>query len=1034
MDKCRIASLFIVTSVITTAASRSLAAEVKIDSGTFGGLEARAIGPAVMGGRIAALDAVYKDRLTIYVGAAAGGVWKSANAGTSFKPVFEKYPQSIGAISIDRTKPDVVWVGTGEPWTRNSVSIGNGIYKTTDGGDNWEHLGLADTERISRIIIDPKNSDTVYVCAPGHLWNSNEERGLFKTTDGGKSWTKMLYIDADTGCGDVAIDPQDPNIVYATTWQFRRWAYFFKSGGPGSGLHKSIDGGKTWRKITQGLPSSELGRIAIAVAPTRPSVLYASVESEKTGMYRSDDLGESWRWTGTSSNVEARPFYFSLVVPDPADFNRVYKPGGIIASSTDGGQTFSSLGNGTHGDHHALWIDPHNADHMLLGTDGGIYRSFNRGVHWEFLQVLPVSQFYEVAYDMADPYNVYGGLQDNGTWKGPSRTPSGVRNKHWNNIGGGDGFAVQIDKRDPDLVYVEWQGGRVQRRRMSTGEMKDIKPLPGKDDPKYRFNWNTPIALSPTRDDTVYLGGQFLFRTRDRGESWERISPDLTTDDPEKQKQIDSGGLTPDNSTAENHCTIYTISESPKNESVIWVGTDDGNLQITRDGGKTWKNVVSNVTGLTKNTWVSHVEASRFAEGTAYVTFDGHTSGDMKPYVYKTADFGQTWTALATDAVEGFCHVIREDLESANLLFLGTELGLFVSVDGGAQWARFEGNVPKVPVRDLAIHPREHDLIIATHGRGILIVDDIAPLRQFTQDVLEDDVAMLKSRPSVLRIPAGEQEFPGDDEYFGPNPPDAVQITYYLKNRHMVGDLKLEVLDANGKVISTLPGTKRRGLNRVSWMARQKPPKIPPASTLVPQMFAFLGPQIAEGTYKVRLTKVDKVYEGAVAVLTDPRADYTAEGKALQDKLVMELYDLLGRLTFMVDGMLDLETKVKERIEKAGTGAPVAARLKEFGDSIEALRKTIVATRKGGFLAGEERLREKLGDLYGAVNGYEGSPTKSQVDYAKVLAAQLDEANQKVDAAAGVPLDALNAALTAAGQEPIARLTKAEWDAKQAGQ
>jgi len=732
--------------------SRSLA-DVKVDSATFGGLRARAIGPAVMGGRIAALDAVMRQRLTIYVGAASGGVWKSVNGGTTFKPVFEKHIQSIGAVTIDRSNPDVVWVGTGEPWTRNSVSVGDGIYKSTDDGENWKHVGLKDSERMSRILIDPTDSDTVYVCVTGHLWNANQERGVFKTADGGTTWEKILYIDEDTGCGDLAMDPQEPQILYASMWQFRRWPYFFKSGGPGSGLYKTTDGGKTWRTITKGLPERELGRIAIAVAPSRPSVVYATVESEKTGLYRSDDLGETWRWVGSTRSVEARPFYFSLLLVDPRDHNRVYKPATFTSVSTDGGQSFSRLGSGTHVDHHALWIDPDNSDHLMVGTDGGLYTSRDRGVNWNFLQALPISQFYQASYDMADPYNVYGGLQDNGSWMAPSRTPSGIQNKHWDNIGMGDGFHVYVDRRDSDILYVEWQGGRMQRVRRSTGERKDIQPLPEEGDPKYRFNWNAPIHLSPNRTDTIYLGGQFLFRSRDRGESWEKISPDLTTNDPEKKRQIDSGGLTPDNSTAENHCTIFTIGESPLNENLIWAGTDDGNLQITRDGGTSWTNVIGNVPDLPECTWVSYVDPSRHAEGTACVTFDGHRTGDMKPHVYQTTDYGKTWTSLVTDDIEGHCHVILQDLVKEDLLFLGTESGLYISIDGGKGWARFKEKFPKVSVRSMAIHPREHDLILATHGRGIYIIDDITPLRSLTREVLESSVALLASRPSVMRIP-----------------------------------------------------------------------------------------------------------------------------------------------------------------------------------------------------------------------------------------------------------------------------------------
>jgi len=1016
------------------AISAPTTAEVQVDSHTFGGLEARAIGPAVMGGRIAALDAIRtRDGLTIYVGAASGGVWKSANGGTTFKPVFDEHTQSIGAVTIDRRNPDVVWVGTGEPWTRNSVSIGDGVYKTTDGGQTWQHLGLQDTERIARIVIDPDDSNVVYVAALGHLWNANEQRGLYKTVDGGRTWQRVLYVDENTGCADVALDPQQPHILYAAMWQFRRWPHFFHSGGPGSGLYKSVDGGTSWRKITAGLPAGELGRIALAVAPSRPSTLYAVVEAEKTGLYRSDDLGESWRWVGSSQDVEGRPFYFALLLIDPRDFNRVYKPGFGLSLSTDGGQTFASIGGSTHADHHALWINPDNPRHLLAGTDGGLYVSYDQGASWDFLQTLPISQFYHVSYDLDDPYNVYGGLQDNGTWYGPSRGPAGVKNRNWRNIGHGDGFHAHVDRRDPDIVYVEWQGGRIQRVRRSTGETKNIQPMPDQPDLAYRFNWNTPIHLSPTRDDTLYLGSQFLLRSRDRGESWQRLSPDLTTNDPAKLRQIDSGGLTLDNSTAENYCTICTISESPLDERLIWVGTDDGLVQITRDAGQLWENVAGNIPDLPAGTWISHVEASRHDRARAYVICDGHRTGDMRAYVYRTDDCGRSFKPLAGDQVTGYCHIIREDPVNPQLLFLGTELGLYISLDGGEHWARFQGNLPKVAVCDIAIHPRTHDLILGTHGRGIYILDDITPLRHLTPEILNADFALLPARPAMIRIPAAEQEFPGDREFTGPDAPTGATIAYYLQKRHLLGDLKIEIRDSSGKLISTLPATNRRGVNRLSWSLRGKPPKVPPASTLGTSPFAFLAPTVAEGTYAVRLIKGQQTCAGTLTVTGDPRADYSAEDKALQDATVARLYDLLSRLTYVVEAILDLQNQVTDRLDRLEPGHPALGPLRDFTSDLETFRKTLVATRRGGFLAGEEQLREKLVSLYGSVNGYEGRPTDSQLRYAEVLAQRLTEVETRLAELTGRPLAQVNHSLEQARLTPINILTRQNWEAQQPG-
>ncbi|HEX9943653.1 MAG TPA: glycosyl hydrolase [Thermoanaerobaculia bacterium] len=1020
----------------TGAARAAHAAEVEIDSNTFGGLEARSIGPAIMSGRIAAIDAVGEDPLTIYVGAASGGVWKSTDGGLTFKPVFDEHTQSIGAIAIDPKNPKNVWVGTGESWTRNSTSVGDGLYKTTDGGETWQRMGLETSERIARVQVSPADGNTVWACATGHLWDRHEERGVYKTADGGKTWKKVLYVDADTGCSDLAVDPQDPSILYAGMWQFRRTPYSFQSGGKGSGLWKSTDGGETWRQLKTGLPAGEKGRIAVAVAPSRPSVVYALVESADTALFRSDDTGESWRQVNNSFNLQVRPFYFARLVVDPADYNTVYKPGLVLTVSKDGGNSFSqalnlnSFGAGPHGDHHALWINPKNSSEILLGTDGGVYMSYSQARQWRHLKSLPVSQFYHVSYDMGRPYRVYGGLQDNGTWSGPSSGLGGtIQNRDWWNIGGGDGFWAWSDPNDPDLVFVEYQGGEVSRRRISTGEEKVIKPLPGAGDPPYRFNWNTPIHMSPNEPGTIYIGSQFLFRSRDRGDSWERISPDLTTNDPKKQRQIQSGGLTVDNSSAENHTTIFAISESPKNGKVIWVGTDDGNLQVTRDGGAHWTNVAPSVPGLPRGTWVSGVEAGRFDEATAFATFDGHQTGDMKTYIYKTADFGQTWKPLATDALSGYAHVVKQDPENPDLLFAGTEFGLYVSVDGGARWARFTGKLPKVAVRDLAIHPREGDLIIATHGRGVYIVDDLSPLRKLTREALDADVTLLPSRTAAMAIPAFIQDFPGDDEYVAFNPEESATITYYLKKRHLLGDLKVEVYDSQGQLLSTLPGGKRRGINRVAWPMRLPPPKLPPANSLViGSPFAMFGPRVLPGTYTVKLIQGEKTYTSQVEIVPDPRSKHSAEDRAAQHETAMALYGMLGRLTYVADSVKSLEDGARQRAEKLPGGDRLRRQLASLADSLESFRATLVATGPGGWLSGEEQLREKMAKVYGAVNGYDGRPTRSQTDQVKVLGGQLEKAEAKLESLKSGEVAAVNRELEKRKLEPLKVKSREEWE------
>ena len=1020
-------------ALCTALAVPAIAQDVTIDSETFGGLAARSIGPAVMSGRIAALDVAVGERLTIYAGAAGGGLWKSDDGGLQFSPVFDKHSQSIGAVRVDAKDSKTVWVGTGESWVRNSVSVGDGLYKSTDAGESWARVGLESSERIARIAIDPSDSQTVYVCALGHAFDDHADRGVFRTKDGGKSWEKVLYVAPDTGCADLALDPHDPKTLLAGMWQFRRRPDFFTSGGPKSGLHRTTDGGATWKAVREGLAAGDLGRIAVSPSPAKAGLWYATVESKATALYRSEDGGVTWKDVNNQGVVTQRPFYFSLLVADPKEPERVYKPGLMVAVSDDGGKTFSPLGAGGlfgasyHSDVHALWIHPQRPDELVIGTDGGVYLSHDRGRRWRFVGSLPVSQFYHVSYDLAEPYNVYGGLQDNATWYGPSRHSGGVLNKHWSSLVPGDGFWAFVDPSDPDVVYAEYQGGNLFRVRKSVGENKDIKPSARQGEPKYRFNWNTPIHLSPTEKGTIYYGAQFLFRSKDRGESWERISPDLTTNDPKKLRQDESGGLTLDNSTAENHCTIFAIAESPKNASVVWVGTDDGNVQVTRDGGKAWTNVTAAI-GLPRPTWVSSLQASAHDEGVAYATFDGHMTGDMTPHVYRTDDFGKTWQSLGGKGLAGYAHVVKEDPVNPRLLFVGTELGLFVSVDGGAQWGQFKANLPNVAVRDLAIHPRDHDLVIATHGRGIYVLDDLTPLRRLTSDMLSAEAAFLDSRSSAMTIPTFSFGFPGDSEFEGRSPSESAVITYYLKKRHMFGDLKFEISDSAGNLLSTVNGSKRRGLNRVEWPMRAKPPRTPPGAGLIPNLYSFLGPRAPEGVYNVKMIKGQDSFTSQVKLVPDPRSTHTAGDRALQQKTVMELYALMERLAFLVDGISDL----RDQALAAGAKAPpdLARRLTALAASFEAQRTALVSSKQGEGISGEQKLREELGVLYGNVNGFEGRPTQSQIARMGVLTSDLLAAEKKLDTAAAGEVAAVNKALTAKSLPALTRLEEAAWRKK----
>lgn len=1005
------------------------AGEVTIDANTFGGLTARAIGPAVMSGRIAAIDAVGKDPLTVFIGAATGGVWKSTDGGITFRPVFDEHTQSIGALAIDPNDSKTVWVGTGESWVRNSVSVGTGLYKTTDGGETWKRMGLADSERIARIWVNPKDSKNVFACATGHLWNDHEERGVYKSKDGGETWKRVLYVDAKTGCSDLAGDPQDPQILYAGMWQFRRSPDFFVSGGPGSALYRSLDGGETWSKLTQGLPDGEKGRIAVAVAPSRPNVVYVTIEADETALYRSDDLGASFRKMSTSFNIKVRPFYFSRLVVDPQDHNRLYKPGYSLSVSEDGGKTFGGggigFGGSVHPDHHALWVNPSNPYEVLLGTDGGVYHSYDRASHWRFLATLPVSQFYHVSVDDLFPYNVYGGLQDNGSWMGPSSSPGGIENRDWDNVGGGDGFWVHRDPANPNFVYSNSQGGNIIRLDLTTREARDIKPQPGKDEPDYRYNWNSPIHPSPNEKGTIYVGAQFLFRTRDHGESWEKISPDLTTNDPALQRQKKSGGLTRDVTSAENATTIYSISESPKNGNVIWVGTDDGNLQLTRDGGKTWTNLVANVPGVPARTWVSSVTADPRDEAGAFVTFDGHRTGDMTTYAYRTRDFGQTWERTAAEGVDGYAWVFKPDLVDPDLLFLGTEFGLYISIDGGKAWARFTGNLPKVAVHDVVVHPRENDLVIATHGRGVYIIDDLTPLRQLSQEIVESEVALLPAQPFAMQTASFLQSFGADDQFVGQNPPDAVSLTYYLKKRHMFGDLKLEVYDQAGKLITTIPGTKRRGLNQVVWPMRLPAPKIPPASGLA---FAFFGPKVPEGEYTVKLIKGDQTLTGSVQLVADPRSPHSEADRRLQQQKAMELYQGLEELSYLVESAIAVRDKARDAAKGMAKGDKLTKSLEDLAKKYDDYQRGLVASEESTmFIPSEEKLREKLSELFSALVFYEGRPTQTQLDRTASLMAQLSDARSAHEALAAADLARVNDALKKKGVDPISLQSREEW-------
>lgn len=989
--------VFVVAFVSLTLSSIS---QSSINSGMFSVLEARQLGPGTMSGRISAIEGVNKDDgKTIYIGTGGGGVWKSTNAGASYKSIFDKYCQSIGAIAIDQKDPSVVYVGTGESNMRNSVSFGNGMYKSTDAGSNWKKIGLDSTEHISKIVIHPENSEVVFASVPGALWSKSKHRGLYKSINGGESWEKIFYIDENTGCADLLIDPSNPNTMFISMWQFRRQPYSFNSGGNGSGLYKSIDGGKTFKEIKNGLPPKPFGRIAMTLSPSDPKQMLAIVESNKTGLYISSDGGETWKSQSATLNVTARPFYFSTIVFDPKDPKRVYRPAFSFAYSSDGGYSFSDAsddGGWVHSDMHALWINPSNTNIMYLGTDGGVYMSVDRGVTWQFNHGLPVGQFYHVAYDLKEPYNVYGGLQDNGSWMAPSAAPGGIGNANWDRVGGGDGFWTIADT-DGKTVYSEYQGGNMFRADMHTMKSEFIQPQKTAKEEKLRWNWNTPLTLGTKNPKNLYVGAQYIYKSTDQGRNWKRISNDLTTNDKKKQQQEESGGLSADNTSAENHCTIFTISESSLDENIIWIGTDDGNIQYTADGGITWTNVSANVAkcGVASLAWVSSIQPSQFDKNTVYATFENHMYGDFNTYLAKSEDMGKTWKRLNSADFTGFAHKIKEDPINKNLLFLGTEMGLFSSIDGGANWFRMKNNIPEYAlVRDLQIHPKTNDLIVATHGRGIFILDDIRAMRSLTKEVLDQDFYLFPMQDQVLNN--GKYGWGGPETSGGwgaGNPSDHPSISYYLKQRLNSGKIEIEIYDADNNLIQTIPGTIRKGLNQVHWNLRGTPPKVASGSTKMDGA-GFTAPMVLPGKYKVKVKVKDKEYEGFVNCVhdTENKDESESDRKLVYDK-AMQLKTLYVDLNNVIDTLNSFQSQLKTDTVAYKKNKNAQA----FYTDLQKVKGELMATTKTSIFADEERLREKISKLYGSFCGMESKPNSTQLEAIDDLVADFNKQKKELD-------------------------------------
>jgi len=936
----------------------------------FGDLRARHIGPAVMSGRINDLEIHPSNSKIIYAGAAGGGVWKSNNAGTTFNPIFDKYCQSIGAIEVDPNDPDnTVYVGTGETWPRNSVTIGDGLYKSIDGGNSWNKIGFENSERIANIIVNPKNSDEIIVGVLGALWSDSKERGVYKSDDGGISWNKILYINESTGCADLVIDPKNPNIIYASMWEFRRTGWSFNSGGENSALYKSEDGGKNWKKIHNGFPEGKLGRLAIAVANSNPEVLYTVIEAEKDehkGLYKSIDGGDTWKQMNNDFGITVRPFYFSRISVDPKDENVIVKGGLNGSISRDGGETFKDLGQ-MHSDIHDIIFDINNSDIIYTGTDGGVYRSWNGGNTMEIVENLPLSQFYHISVDNETPYNVYGGLQDNGSWYGPSAAPGGIKAKHWNVVGRGDGFRV-LRHPTKNIIYSEMQGAEsVWRYDVDNKLVKTIQPLQERGLPDFRFNWNTPITVTNNQPNRIYIGSQFLHKSEDMGDTWEIISPDLTTNDPKKQKQEDSGGLSVDNSGAENHTTIFTIAESSLDENIIWVGTDDGNVQVTNNRGKSWTNTISNIDGVPINTWVYHIEASSHDPNTAYVVFDGHTSGDMKAYAYKTTDLGKTWTNIIPNSdVNAFVRNIQEDYVDPDLLFLGSELGLYVTVNGGKSWSKFTNNMPSVAVHFIELQKQTNDLVMGTHGRGVIIIDDISPLREINSNVLSKKLHFFKSDEYKMKDQSGFSGFFGlETQFVGENPSTACDIKYFLSKRHIFGKMTFEIQDLDGNVISKLGAGKSKGINIVRWNYTIKQPKIAKGKTF--SFGGFTSPRVAAGRYKAVIKKGKDVFENEFNVIYDDASGLSSEDRNLQHQTIMKLYNMTQELAYLV---YQLDVILLDE----NTDSKTKSKLNE-------LKETLVITTGDNYVgAAKRQLREKMADLYSKIASSYDRPSPTELE------------------------------------------------------
>uniref|UniRef100_UPI0035624D62 VPS10 domain-containing protein n=1 Tax=Lutibacter sp. TaxID=1925666 RepID=UPI0035624D62 len=937
----------------------------------FKNIKTRSIGPAGMSGRITAIDVVTKNPEIMYVGSASGGLWKSESGGIAWEPIFDQQlALSIGAVAIQQSNPDVIWVGTGEGNPRNSLTGGYGLYKSLDAGKTWQLVGLEKTRNIHRIIIDKNNPNTVYVAAIGSPWGAHTERGVYKTTDGGKTWEKSLFVNTKTGCADLVVDPNNPNKLIAAMWQHERKPWTFNSGGEDSGLYITYNGGENWKKLTDkdGLPEGNLGRIGLAIAPSNSKIVYALIEAKKNGLYKSEDGGINWKLINDKSSgrgsdgIGNRPFYYSDLAVDPLNENRIYTVFTYVNVSEDGGKTFNQLmpaygsSSGVHPDHHAWWIHPTNSNFMIDGNDGGLNITHDRGKTWRFVENLPVGQFYHINVDNDFPYNVYGGLQDNGSWAGPAYVlkDQGIRNSYWQEIQFGDGFDAIPDPKDSRFGYSMSQQGFVTRYDKVTGNSTMIRPTHPNPDIKLRFNWNSAIAMNPIDNETIFFGSQFVHKSTDKGFTWEIISPDLTTNNPEKQKQHESGGITMDATGAENHCTILAIEPSTFDENILWAGTDDGNVQLTLNGGKTWENVSKNIKNFPKEAWIAQIRASKYNKAEACVIVNNYRQFDFTPYLFRTRDFGKTWENLleGKDETFGYTLAIVQDIEEPKLLFLGTEYGLYISIDEGKTWTKWNTNFPNVSTMDLAIQPREHDLVIGTFGRAIFVLDDIRPFRAIAKEgkQLLDKKIHLFTPPTAFitetQQPSGTR-FGANAIFNGDNKNGGAMITYSInkpkndkteevsdkKNKKSSETIKsekpavkfdtifFEVYNDKNELIRTIKNKapEENGLHRMYWHFEEKGVRGPSRKKEKENAQEPGGITVLPGIYTLKMHFGNQTVSEKIEVIYDPRIDISFEVLKSKYNLLKELENKIEiaaaasqRLVTSKEIVEDYQKRIKE--------------------------------------------------------------------------------------------------------------------------